>query len=214
MLFRYNNAGTGYCRTLNTDSSGKIVFYDYASKGVTATATNEIQPDEWVYVAATIARTGTSGTKRTYTSKLYINGELAATATAKDVNNAVLWNSGNFWVIGNSDLKSPSGTLKTLNGSLDELTTYNAALSQSVFLSKYAVATNQVSEKSLMANATVTASSIYSATFDVNNIKDGLLYDISVQKGYWLAKNQVDNAYITVDLGDTYNIDKIGRAHV
>lgn len=209
-IFGYRNtAGGGYCRTLNTNSSGKIVFYDYASKGVTATATNEIQPDEWVYVAATIARTGTSGTKRTYTSKLYINGELAATATAKDVNNAVLWNDGNFWVIGNKDLNSPSGTLKTLNGSLDELTTYNAALSQSVFLSKYAVATNQVSEKSLMANATVTASSIYSATFDVNNIKDGLLYDIDVQKGFWLTKNQVDNAYITVDLGDTYNIDKI-----
>ena len=209
-IFGYRNtAGTGYCRTLNTDSSGKIVFYDYPSKQLTATSTAELPTDEWVYVAGTVARTGTNGTKRTYTSYLYINGERVATATVKDVNNAVLWNDGNFWVIGNSDLKSISGTLKTLNGSLDELTTYNAALSQSVFLSKYAVATNQVSENSLMANATVTASSIYSATFDVNNIKDGLLYDISVQKGYWLAKNQVDGAYITVDLGDTYNIDKI-----
>ena len=209
-IFGYrNNAGTGYCRTLNTDSSGKIVFYDFPSTQLKATSTAELPTDEWVYVAGTVARTGTNGSKRTYTSYLYINGQLAASATVKDVNNAVLWNDGNFWVIGNSDLKSISGTLKTLNGSLDELTTYNAALSQSVFLSKYAVATNQVSEKSLMANATVTASSIYSATFDVNNIKDGLLYDISVQKGFWLAKNQVANAYITVDLGDTYNIDKI-----
>ena len=210
-IFGYrNNAGTGFCRTLNTNSSGKIVFYDFASKGLTATSTNEIPTDEWVYVAGTIARTGTNGSKRTYTSYLYINGQLAATATAKDVNNAVLWNSGNFWVIGNSDLKSTSGTLKTLNGSLDELTTYNSALSQSVFLSKYMVATNQVSEKSLMSNATVTASSNYNTTtFDVSHIKDGMLYDIDVQKGFWLAQNQVANAYITVDLGDTYNIDKI-----
>ena len=220
-IFGYrNNAGTGFCRTLNTNSSGKIVFYDFASKGLTATSTNEIPTDEWVYVAGTIARTGTNGSKRTYTSYLYINGQLAATATAKDVNNAVLWNSGNFWVIGNNDLNSVSGTLNTLNGTLDELTTYNAALSQSVFLSKYAVATNQVSEKSLMANATLTASSTYTGnnmSFDVNKIKDGVLYDISgtgvgqgdFAKGYWIAKDGVKNAYITVDLGSVYNIDKI-----
>ncbi|MBQ3348880.1 MAG: autotransporter-associated beta strand repeat-containing protein, partial [Thermoguttaceae bacterium] len=219
-IFGYrNNAGSGYCRTLNTNSNGNIVFYEYASTGLTATSTASLAADEWVYVAATVARTGTNGTKRTYTSNLYINGALAATATAKDVNNAVLWNDGNLWVIGNSDLKSPSGTLKTFAGSMDELATYNTALSQSVALSKYMVATNQVSEKSLMANATLTASSTYDNTtrFVVDRIKDGILYDISGKgdgaqdfcRGYWIAQNGVNNASITVDLGSVYNIDKI-----
>ncbi|MBQ7126465.1 discoidin domain-containing protein [bacterium] len=135
-----------------------------------------------------------------------------------------MWNDGNYWIIGNKDTITATAdgkkALHTLNGSLDELTTYNTALSQSVFLSKYAVATNQVSEKSLMANATLTASSTYTGnnmSFDVNKIKDGVLYDISgtgvgqgdFAKGYWIAPNGVTNAYITVDLGDTYNIDKI-----
>ena len=209
-IFGYrNNAGGGYCRTLNTNANGNVVFYDYFNKGLTVTTNQTLATDEWVYVAATIANTATSGTNKTYTSKIFINGQLAATGSATQSNGA-LWNAGDLWMIGNKDLNSPSGTLKTFNGSMDELATYNTALSQAIMLSKYMVATNQVSEKSLMANATVTASSNYNTTtFDVSHIKDGQLYDIDVQKGYWLAKNQVDNAYITVDLGDTYNIDKI-----
>ena len=209
-IFGYrNNAGGGYCRTLNTNANGNVVFYDYFSKGLVVTTNQTLATDEWVYVAATIANTATSGTNKTYTSKIFINGQLAATGSGTQ-SNGTLWNAGDLWMIGNKDLNSPSGTLKTFNGSMDELATYNTALSQAIMLSKYMVATNQVSEKSLMANATVTASSNYNTTtFDVSHIKDGMLYDIDVQKGFWLAQNQVANAYITVDLGATYNIDKI-----
>ena len=218
-----NNAGGGHCRQFYTLSNGNLVFYDYVGAESNVSTSQSLITDEWVYLAATVARTGTSGSNYTYTSKLYINGELVATGT-KTQKNGVLWNDGNYWIIGNKDTITATAdgkkALHTLNGSLDELTTYNAALSQSVFLSKYAVATNQVSEKSLMANATLTASATYTDAnnyFGVEKIKDGIIYDISgtatnvqdAYKGYWIAPNGVTNAYITVDLGDTYNIDKI-----
>ncbi len=202
-----NNAGGGHCRQFYTLSNGNLVFYDYPGTESSVSTGQALATDEWVYVAATIAKSGNN-----YVSKVYVNGQLVVTANKASTGS--LWNDGNYWIIGNKDTITATAdgkkALHTLNGSLDELTTYNTALSQSVFLSKYAVATNQVSEKSLMANATVTASSNYNnTTYDVSHIKDGMLYDIDVQKGFWLAQNQVANAYITVDLGATYNIDKI-----
>ena len=212
-----DNSGNSHAMQFYTKSDGKLVSTNYFQQTLTVTTSQPLVTDEWVYIAATIARTRTSGTNNTYTSKVYINGELVAESSSTKSNGS-LWNAGNYWVIGNKDIKaSGGGTLNTLNGSLDELTAYNSALSQSVFLSKYAFATNQVSEKSLMANATVTASSTYDNKFVANKIKDGILYDLSGKsnneqdfgRGYWLAKDSVTNAYITVDLGDTYNIDKI-----
>ncbi len=217
-IFGYqNDANWGnHCRQFYTNANGQVVFYDFANTGLHVTANQTLPTDEWVYLAATFAKSGNN-----FVSAVYINGQLAKTGSVTQ-KNGNLWNSGDSWVIGSKDMGQPiSGlTMQTFNGSMDELSTYNAALSQSVFLSKYAVATNQVSEKSLMANATLTASSTYTGnnmSFDVNKIKDGVLYDISgtgvgqgdFAKGYWIAKDGVKNAYITVDLGSVYNIDKI-----
>ncbi len=212
-----NNAGGGHCRQFYTLSNGNLVFYDYPGTESSVSTGQALATDEWVYVAATIAKSGNN-----YVSKVYVNGQLVVTANKASTGS--LWNDGNYWIIGNKDTITATAdgkkALHTLNGSLDELTTYNSALSQSVFLSKYAVATNQVAEKSLMANATLTASATYTDAnnnFGVEKIKDGIIYDISgtatnvqdAYKGYWIAPNGVTNAYITVDLGDTYNIDKI-----